>query len=119
MERYKESLKPLNDKIENFGSSLTSDERVTYIYIYVYIYIYIYIYIYAYIYVYKSTGDIIKGYCFISILHPTVRGLHIVRTRTCAYPHMSDTDVRLVGMLFQHDSIPSTLICSFIGFNQF
>eukprot|EP00596_Hydrurales_sp_CCMP1899_P008327 CAMPEP_0119037526 /NCGR_PEP_ID=MMETSP1177-20130426/5940_1 /TAXON_ID=2985 /ORGANISM="Ochromonas sp, Strain CCMP1899" /LENGTH=669 /DNA_ID=CAMNT_0006998923 /DNA_START=150 /DNA_END=2156 /DNA_ORIENTATION=+ len=29
MERYKESLKPLNDKIENFGSSLTSDERVT------------------------------------------------------------------------------------------
>jgi hypothetical protein len=29
MERYKASLKPLNDKIESFGNSLTSDARVT------------------------------------------------------------------------------------------
>jgi hypothetical protein len=37
-----------------------------------------------------------------------------VTTRTCAHPNISDTDVRLVGMPFQHD-----IIVLSINFNMF
>jgi hypothetical protein len=37
-----------------------------------------------------------------------------VRIRMCAHPNMSDTDVRLVGMPFQHN-----FIVLFMNFNMF
>jgi hypothetical protein len=44
-----------------------------------------------------------------------------VRTRTYAYPHLSDTDVCLFGMPFSMQLLfcPLTLICYFVVIDQF